>query len=56
MIKITLYRTTTIYPTKEEAEKFLLECMAGSEGAEQARYTEAYLQLMEGLTEVGDGE
>jgi hypothetical protein len=55
VIKVTLYEHTTQYNTVKEAEQFLLECMLNSEGSEQSRYTEAYLQLMEGLTEVNDG-
>jgi hypothetical protein len=55
-IKVTLYGKTTEYDSRSEAESFLLDCMMNSEGSEQGRYTEAYLQLKEGLTEVSDGE
>ena len=56
MITVKLYGNVTTYDTKEEAAEFLLDCMANSDGAEQGRYTDAYLQLMEGKTEVSDDE
>ena len=55
-IKVTLYDSTTEFDTRGEAEAFLLDCMANSEGSEQGRYTTAYLQLFEGQTEVSDNE
>ena len=33
---------------REDALAFYLECMAGSEGSEQSRYTHIYMQLMMG--------
>ena len=34
--------------SRKRAEKFFIECMMGSEGAERDRYTNVYMKLLNG--------
>jgi hypothetical protein len=51
-IKVKMYNEWFEYKTKKAAEKELLECMMGSEGAEQARYAYAYMAVKLGIKEI----
>jgi hypothetical protein len=52
-VKVTCYRQTETM-TRGEAIREYYEAMLYCEGSEGERYTNIYLQLMEGLTEVSD--
>ena len=49
-VTITCYGTTEVWDSRAEAMKFYLEGMTACEGAERNRYTNIYLQLLEGRT------
>ena len=49
-VTITCYGTTEGWDNRAEAMKFYLEGMTACEGAERNRYTNIYLQLLEGRT------
>jgi hypothetical protein len=49
-IKTVCYGREETWETREEAEAFFLQAMAGSEGSEQERYTNIYLKLQMGMT------
>jgi hypothetical protein len=51
-IKVKMYNKWFEYKTKKAAEKELLDCMMHSDGAEQARYTYAYLSIKSGRKEI----
>lgn len=51
-IKVKMYGSWQEFKTKKQAEQTLLEYMMGSDGAEQARYTYAYLGVKEGRKEI----
>lgn len=44
------YGTPQVFEDIDQAKKFFLECMFGSEGAERDRYVTVYEQLMAGKT------
>lgn len=54
---VTVVSGGTKYSFKdvEEAKQFWAECYYGSEGAEQARYADIYMQLQNGATKITDG-
>jgi hypothetical protein len=47
-IKVKMYNTWVEYKNKKEAEDSMLDNMMNSDGAEQARYTYAYLGIKSG--------
>ena len=47
-VTITCYGTTEVWDNRADAIKFYLEGMTACEGAERDRYTNIYLQLLEG--------
>ena len=49
-VTITCYGSTEVWDSRAEAMKFYLEGMTACEGAERDRYTNIYLQLLEGRT------
>ena len=49
-VTITCYGSTEVWDSRAEAMKFYLEGMTACEGAERNRYTNIYLQLLEGRT------
>jgi hypothetical protein len=51
-IKVKMYNEWFEYKTKKAAEKELRECIMSSEGAEQARYTYAYMAVKLGIKEI----
>jgi hypothetical protein len=51
-IKVKMYNEWVEYKSKKQAEKELLDCMLNSDGAEQARYTYAYLGIKSGRKEI----
>ena len=53
-VKITCYGETKVWDSRAEAIAFYLEGMTMCEGAERDRYTNIYLQLLEGCTECKD--
>ena len=53
-VKITCYGQTKVWDDRQEAIKEFLEGMACCEGSERDRYTNIYLQLIEGCTECED--
>lgn len=53
MVTITCYRTTDTMPRKEAID-FYLKAMQCSEGSEQNRYLNIYLQLLGGEKECSD--
>ena len=48
------YGKKDTWQSREEALAFFLQAMAGSEGSEQERYSNIYLQLCLGMTECSD--
>ena len=53
--KITCYGKTE-YAERKKAISFYLDCMRHSEGSERDRYTNIYIQLLDGLDECSDEE
>lgn len=53
-VKITCYGETKIWDDRQEAIKEFLEGMDCCDGSEKERYTNIYLQLIEGCTECED--
>lgn len=53
-VKVTCYGETKVWDSRAEATAFYLEGMTMCEGAERDRYTNIYLQLLEGCTECED--
>ena len=53
-VKITCYGETKVWDDRQEAIKEFLEGMACCEGSERERYTNIYLQLIEGCEECED--
>jgi len=53
-VKVTCYGETKLWDNRVDAVKFYLEGMAACEGSERDRYTNIYLQLLEGRTECED--
>ena len=53
MVTVTCYGKTEKM-SRKDAMKFYLECMMMSEGAERDRYTNIYLGLISGETNVCD--
>ena len=53
-VKITCYGQTKVWDDRQEAIKEFLEGMTCCEGSERDRYTNIYLQLIEGCTECED--
>ena len=49
-VTITCYGSTEVWDSRADAMKFYLEGMTACEGAERDRYTNIYLQLLEGRT------
>jgi hypothetical protein len=56
MITISLYGKVSEFKTRDEAKEFLLDCMMNSDGAERDRYTDVYIELLHGKTEITDGD
>lgn len=52
-VKVTCYGQTQIWE-REDAIKFFLDGMRCCEGAERERYTDIYLQLIDGEKEASD--
>lgn len=50
------YGKKDTWESREEAKAFFLQAMAGSEGSEQQRYTNIYIQLCMGMNECSDEE
>lgn len=46
MIKVKMYGKWYEYKNKQDACNDLVECMSCSEGAEQSRYTYAFLRVL----------
>ena len=55
-ITIVCYGKEEKWKSREEAKAFYLDCMRHSEGAERDRYTNIYLQLVDGMTYCKDRE
>ena len=53
-VKVTCYGETKIWDSREDAIKHFLEGMTCCEGCERERYTNIYLQLIDGCTECAD--
>ena len=53
-VKVTCYGETKIWDSREDAIKHFLEGMTCCEGCERERYTNIYLQLINGFTECVD--
>ena len=49
-VTIICYGSTEVWDSRADAMKFYLEGMTACEGAERDRYTNIYLQLLEGRT------
>lgn len=49
-VTITCYNDTKVWDSRQDAIRFYLEGMSACEGAERNRYTNIYLQLLEGKT------
>ena len=54
VIKTICYGRVKEWHTREEAEKFFMECLLHSEGAEHERYLTILLKLKQGLTTCSD--
>lgn len=48
------YGKKDTWQSREEALAFFLQAMVGSEGSEQERYSNIYLQLCLGMTQCSD--
>lgn len=55
-IRCSCYDEIKEFDDKEKALKFFLDCMNCSEGSEQNRYTQIFLQLCEGHTFCSDDD
>lgn len=55
-VRCSTYNQIKEFNSIEEAKKFFLDCMLGSEGAEQSRYVQVYGQLEQGHTYCTDNE
>ena len=55
-VKVTCYGTTKVWDNREDAIKEFHEGMMCCEGSERERYTNIYLQLIDGCTECSDVE
>ena len=53
-VKVTCYGEEKVWDSRAEAIAFYLEGMTACEGSERDRYTNIYLQLLEGCTECED--
>ena len=53
-VKVTCYGVTKVWGDRQDAIKHFLEAMAYCEGSERERYTNIYLQLIDGCTECID--
>ena len=53
-IKTICYGKVREWQSREEAEKFFLECLAHSEGAEHERYLKILLKIKQGLAICSD--
>jgi hypothetical protein len=51
-IKVKMYNEWVEYKSKKQAEEEMLDNMMHSDGAEQARYTYAYLGIKSGRKEI----
>jgi hypothetical protein len=51
-IRVKMYNEWVEYKNKKEAEVEMLDNMMNSDGAEQARYTYAYLGIKSGRKEI----
>lgn len=49
LIKTICYGTTREWQTREEAERFFIECMCHSEGSEKERYLKILYKLKSGF-------
>ena len=54
VVKTICYGRVKEWQTREEAEKFFMECLLHSEGAEHERYLTILLKLKQGLTTCSD--
>ena len=55
-VKVICYGEEETWASREKAKQFYLECMTMSEGSERDRYTNIYLDLVEGKTVCVDEE
>ena len=55
-IRCCTYNLVQEFKDRETAIAFFLDCMKNSEGSEQSRYVQVYLQLLEGHTYCTDNE
>lgn len=55
-VKTICYGEEDVWDSREQAEKFFLQAMMGSEGSERDRYTTIYTKLKMGLSECSDDE
>lgn len=53
-VKTTCYGKTREWESREQALAFFSEAIAGTDGSEQERYMNIYMQLMEGRDECMD--
>lgn len=53
-VKVTCYGKEEIWDSRADAIKFYHEAMAACEGSEKDRYTNIYIQLLEGKTICSD--
>lgn len=55
-VKVVCYGTQHIFKDKYEAIRFFAECVANSEGAEQARYYYILYEITHGAKNINDEE
>ena len=55
-IKTVCYGKLKEFKTAKQAKDFYLDCMRHSEGSEQSRYVQIYIQLCDGLKYCSDEE
>lgn len=54
-VTVTCYRKSTVWVTRNNAMAFYRDAMACSEGCERERYTNVFMDLLDGLMECSDG-
>lgn len=55
-VKVTCYNSTKEFPSMAKAIREVKSWVYCSEGAEQSRYVTCLMQLLDGKTNVSDGE
>lgn len=55
-VRITCNGKTETWDSRDEAARFYVRAMAGSEGSEYERYSRIFIDLMAGKSECSDGE